>query len=416
MARAGALQPLPPVHEEHLERRRRRRRSPGRTVVRIGAALLGVVVSAIALLVVAVVVLAVSRNHGVNSSLPPLEPSSYGMNVALSPDGATAYVTEPTADALAVVDTGTGSEEAHVPVGLGPAGLAVSPGGGQVWVADADAAGDGVQTSVTVVSAATDTVVGTISGLGAISGAIDVAFAPGGGTAYVSENGGLSDGGVAVVDAATLQVVGQLVPSLGTQWNPTSVAVSPDGQQVWVSAEPSPISIKPGSVFVFSAATGDELAQVRVGAAPDFLALSPDGRYAYVAAKVGCRIEEIDAATFRVVTSVVAPSGFGCPFGVAAGKEDGTVYAVTGNDHFFDQGRQGDAFEVYSLASGAVSVHRITGADPVTVAMSPDGATAYVVDADHPTIDVVSAATGAVMTKVPLAGLPAATSTAAGGG
>jgi YVTN family beta-propeller protein len=373
-----------------------------------------------------------------NFTTPP--PSAYGIDIALSADGTRAYVTEPSDDRLVVLDTHTGAVLATVAVGDTPSGLALSPNGTQVWVVDTDLSSAPTaapapigspsttigspsttgpplntgQPSVTVVSTATDSVVATITVPDL--GPIDVAFSPDGHWAYVTDNGTFADGFVNVIDTSSLAVVGAIAPRDhppdAQGWNPTSVAVSSDGGQLWVSAV-NDMGDSPGTrddVDVFNTTFGGQLAEIPVGAGPFFMVLSADGRDAYVADKVSCDIRQIDTTTLKVVATVPWPSDQGCPFGLAAGPGD-VVYTVTGDDHTFNEGSAGDAFgSVHFAPSPATSppqagapgdpapatVLGSVGADPVTVALSPDGSEAYVVDADRPAVDVVDTATGAV--------------------
>jgi YVTN family beta-propeller protein len=337
--------------------------------------------------------------------LPVQSPSSGGMNLALSPDRSTAYVTEPSSDSLAVLRLGV--VVARVKVGPMPTGLAVTPDGGQIWVADSDVAGLGEPGSVSVVSARTDSLIATIT-VG--PNPIDVAFSPDGRRAYVTDYAPLSEKpwpSVSVIDTATLAVVGELSPpwvgALGSSWNPTSVAVSPDGSKVWVSeVDLSASSSSHDSVYVFGAATGAELARISVGAGPFFMTLSRDGRFAYVADKTSCDLKEIDTASYQVVATVPWASSHGCPFGLASGPEDNVVYTVTGSDHTINEESAGMAFGSVDFASGHPVVTENVGRDPVTVTLAPDGSTAYVVDADRPSVDVVDAATGVVRAVVML--------------
>ena len=109
------------------------------------------------------------------------------MDIALSPDGTLAYLTEPASDSLLVLSTATGQLRATIPVGDDPSGLALSPDGAQVWVVNTALSSS--TGTVSVVSTATDDVVGTVP-VG--PGPIDVAFSPDGRTAYVTDNGVIS--------------------------------------------------------------------------------------------------------------------------------------------------------------------------------------------------------------------------------
>jgi DNA-binding beta-propeller fold protein YncE len=180
--------------------------------------------------------------------------------------------------------------------------------------------------------------------------------------------------------------------------NPTSVAVTPDGNEVWVSDvdDMAGSSPAPGVVSVFDRADGAQVATIPVGKGPFFLALSADGREAYVADKVSCDVREIDTTTFRVVATVRWPVAAGCPFGIAAGPNDTTVYAVSGSDHTLSEGHAGNVLGSVDFATGEARLSGPVGQDPVTVALSPGAETAYVVDADRPVVDVVNPSDGAV--------------------
>ena len=144
------------------------------------------------------------------------------------------------------------------------------------------------------------------------------------------------------------------------------------------------------------AAAPASVATIPVGSGPFFLALSGDGREAYVADKLSCDIREIDTATFRVVATVGWPLSRGCPYGIATGPNDNIVYAVTGSDHTLSEGHAGNAFGSADFATGQAHVSGHVGQDPVTVALSLDATTAYVVDADRPVIDLVDPTDGSI--------------------
>jgi YVTN family beta-propeller protein len=179
------------------------------------------------------------------------------------------------------------------------------------------------------------------------------------------------------------------------------VAVTPDGKEVWVSQvddldDLSGSSTTPDAVSVFDAATGALMATIPVGSGPFFMALSHDGREAYVADKISCDLREINTATFSVVATVDWPSSHGCPYGLATGPDDNVVYTVTGSDHTLSEGHAGNAFGSVDFATGQAHVSGHVGQNPVTVAVSPDATTAYVVDGDRPAIDLVNPADGSI--------------------
>ncbi len=374
-------------------------------------------------------------------------PSLYGMNVAFLPGGTEAYVSVPSKNLLDVYNVSSGAIIGKIAVGQTPTGLAVSPNGSQVWVADTSVyslenSGGQSGGSVSVVATRTNHVVANISLPG---GPIDVAFSPNGLTAYATVNGVLSGGYVAVMNTSTFKVVAKLTPTFNatsvapnmttslvspsstqapttTQvpsttylptpnlseclssdsascWHPTSVAVNPNGSQVWVSeayAVPYlPISL-PGStyssdyVYVFNTANNEEIASIKVGDGAFFMAMSKDGKYIYVANKVSCSIDEISTATFEVVYSLHAPVVDGCPYGIAASTTDSVAYTVTGNDRTVNMGQQGDMLEMVNFITGKVTALRSVGSDPVTVTLSPAGDSMYIADAQLPVVTAIS--------------------------
>jgi YVTN family beta-propeller protein len=79
---------------------------------------------------------------------------------------------------------------------------------------------------------------------------------------------------------------------------PMGVVVSPDGSRVFVSTG------RGGSVVSVSAATGEIIGSVIVGARPWGLALSPDGNYLYTANGTSDDVTLVDAHTLQVIGKI----------------------------------------------------------------------------------------------------------------
>ena len=334
-------------------------------------------------------------NFNLNQPNPSNAPSQYGLNALVSRDSKTIFVTMPGTNRLAVVNAQSGTIVKEVSTGVTPTGLALSPNGREVWVADTNLdppfTPTGYLKNVTVISTATDRALGTIEWVGA--DVLGVAFAPNETRAYVSANGiGSSAGeGVEVIDTATLKVVGSLkFPSSAFDtWSPASVAVTPDGQDLWVSSQSAETPTAPGYVYVFATGTEDEIGSIAVGEGSFFMTMSHDGKYAYVADKESCDTQEIDTRTFRVVAIVRTQAKYGCPYGIAATSTDGVIDTVTGSDNTLNLGRQGDVFEQIDFRTSSVKVVGGVGPDPITVTTDPQAERAYVVDADSPFVTVI---------------------------
>jgi len=109
-----------------------------------------------------------------------------------------AYVSSSRANTVSVVDTATNAIVTTIPIGHGPDGLAVTPDGSRVYVANADG-------TVSVIDTASNTVVATVTVGGRPSW---VTIAPDGTRAWVTGFDRTS-----VVDTASNTVVGT-VPAL----------------------------------------------------------------------------------------------------------------------------------------------------------------------------------------------------------
>ena len=154
------------------------------------------------------------------------------------------------------VDNYANPAETLIHVGFDPQGLAVTPDGSQVWIADT-----GPQTGqpslggISVLSTASDTVTSTLN---LPADPREIVFSPSGATAYVTTGDGLL-----VFNTAT-QRLAAVIPGLG---NPEDVAVSPDGKTVYVT------NTVQGVVDVISAATNRVTGTIKVGQMPWQLAL-----------------------------------------------------------------------------------------------------------------------------------------------
>jgi YVTN family beta-propeller protein len=102
---------------------------------------------------------------------------------------------------VAVIATATNSVIDTIPVGAGPQGIAVSPDGSLVYVANSGAAGGSNKNTVSVIATATNTAIATIP---TGNFPLGVAVTPDGSKVYVA-NG--FDNTVSVIDSATYTMI-----------------------------------------------------------------------------------------------------------------------------------------------------------------------------------------------------------------
>jgi YVTN family beta-propeller protein len=289
--------------------------------------------------------------------------------VAVSPDGSRLYVANQSDGTVSVIDTATNTVVGEpIPVVVAPYAVAVSPDGSRVYVTSLYVGPGG---TVSVIDTATNTTLGDPIDVGG-SYHFGVAVSPDGSRVYVT-NG--VDNTVSVIDTATNTVVGDPIP-VGS--SPVAVAVSPDGSRVYVANQFD------NTVSVIDTATNTVVGDpIPVGLEPSGVAVSPDGSRVYVANQTGNTVSVIDTATNTVVGDPI-PVG-DLPHAVAVSSDGSRVYVT----NFF-----GATVSVIDTATNTVVGDPIpVGTHPLGVAVSPDGSRLYVANQSDGTVSVIDTGT-----------------------
>jgi len=200
--------------------------------------------------------------------------------------------------------------------------------------------------------------------------------------AYV---GNFKDSTVSVIDTATNAVVATVPVAAG----PHGMAVSPDGRFVWVAGEGS------SNVSVIDTASDTVARSVDVGASPHGVSMLPDGRTVLVGVYGADRIAFVDTASGGVVATVAVAK----PHTIAV-RPDGKVAVVASQEpgHF--------ALVVVDLATRAV-VHRIELEQaPRDPEFSADGKLLYVTRAGVNALRVIDPASDRVVADIPTGASP----------
>jgi YVTN family beta-propeller protein len=249
----------------------------------------------------------------------PAGPNPYG--IAITPDGATAYVAnnaEP-GPSVTPIDLATNTAGPAIPVGGFATEIAVSPDDRTAYVVT-DTNG-GFPTSVTPIDVATDTAGNPINLDPSRGSAIDVAITPDSQTAYVAANRDPLSGTVTPITLATRHVGTAIqLPGPGVE----SVAVTPDGSTVWaLSISPPNDTLTPIDVHTNTVGTAISVA-ANVGCQGfAALAITPDGRKAYVSDPCANLVVPVDLVTQTVGTPI--PMG---AYGIAITPDGSTAYAA----------------------------------------------------------------------------------------
>jgi len=212
--------------------------------------------------------------------------SAFMIGVAVTADGATAYVGSNGSGRVSVVDTATMLVIATLPIA--PQAIATAPDGTSIWVVTNISGA-----TMAVIDSSTNTFTTFLLGPGSFFPS-SIAFTPDGAFAYLANNGANL---VAVIDTASRATVATITAG----FRPNAIAVSPDGAYAYVSNQLS------NNVSVISTATNNVVATVLVGSLPAGLAFTPDGAFVYVANSGGTTVSVIDTATRMVVSTISVP-------------------------------------------------------------------------------------------------------------
>jgi len=230
--------------------------------------------------------------------------------IAISTQLDRAYVTDDgtsssLGDSVTPIDLKTLKALAPIAVGAGPQGIAITPDGLKAYVADAGAIVAGqsgpVGHTVTPIDLKTGRAERPIT-VG--NGPTGVAITPDGGTVFVTNLDSLS---VTPINVST----DQALAAIAVPGGPVAVVVA-DGD-AWVVDTPS--SQSPGNNVVPISVSSDKAGKpITVAKGVQAIALTPDGKTAWVTCLNAGEIESIDLASHSVGSAVKVPGG---PFAIA---------------------------------------------------------------------------------------------------
>jgi YVTN family beta-propeller protein len=208
--------------------------------------------------------------------------------VALTPNGATAYIAE-TGQYYVLADDIATKAQTKITVGAYPEDVAVSPSGKVVYatVTGGDT-GPGGSDAVAVIDPATNKVTGDIK-VGPAPR--QVVFSPDGSTAYVTTETGIYE-----ISTATSRVV-RVIPDFASG-GPQGITVSPNGATLYVTNPDA------GTVLAIDAANGKITGSAAAGAEPEAVAVTPNGNTLYVADMNSDSVSVLSAATLQTTGTI----------------------------------------------------------------------------------------------------------------
>jgi len=284
---------------------------------------------------------------------------------AISPDGSTLYSTNLSAAGVwSISEFQTSTQQVVKKVGqLGPL-WALALGNDGLYVLDADQSG--IATVDVASRAATHVALGGV-------GVNSVAIPPAGETVWASTYGFGLGGDILFLNPATQRLRYKVGPS-------GSLAFSPDGKEVYVA--------NPGVLTAYDTATLNPIGSAYVGQLTnlDQAIPSPDGKRVYISATfISGSISNgsvflspgeiliLDTSTFKYTAAISVNDGMGA----IALTPDGSTLVYTAN-----HGRVHLLDTATNKVTGTIHLTPANG-DLADVAISPDGSTAYVADAQN---------------------------------
>ncbi|MFP5069512.1 Hsp70 family protein [Pseudonocardia nantongensis] len=138
---------------------------------------------------------------------------------------------------------------------------------------------------------------------------------------------------------------------------------------------------------------------VPAGASSGFVAISPNGRLAYVANRTAGVVTVIDTSVNAVTATIEVPAG--PPQYVAFAPDGGHVYVSV-----FDEARTIAAVAVLDTTTNSVVATVPVQTRPFALAVAPDGGKVYVPNHDSGTVSVIDTATNALANEIVVAPNP----------
>jgi YVTN family beta-propeller protein len=216
---------------------------------------------------------------------------------------------------------------------------------------------------------------------------------------------GTSAGSGTTVEAVDLTANPVATRAITVGQFPDAVAIAPNGLTAYVTNYAS------NTVTPINLATGKAEKAINVGVGPAAIAITPNGKFAYVTnagtSPIGNTVTPINLTTHKTLPPITVGDG---PQGIAITPDGSMAYVANAGAVVTGQpGTVGSTVTPIDLATRTPGTSIKVGNAPLGVAVSSDGATVYVTNANSSSVTPIQA--GAAGTPVPVDGSPQAIAT-----
>ena len=323
-----------------------------------------------------------------NTAGPPIPTGSDPEHLAITPDGKIAYIANGGSDTVTPIATATNTAGPPITTESGPGAVVITPDGKTVYVVTGADPG-----TVTPIATATNTA-GPPIPVGDWPNVI--AITPDGKTVYVVN---FLSGTVTPIATAT-NTAGPPIP---VGHHPEAIAITPDGKTAYVatvnygspsSPDRANADYPSGSVTPITTATNTAGPPIPVGYLPNVIAITPDGKTAYVV--------NVNSGTVTPITTATNTAGPPITTGI-----DPEAIAITpdGKTAYVANEFSGTVTPI-TTATNTAGPPITTGSGPGAVAITPDGKTAYVANGESGTVTPITTATNTAGPPIPVGSDP----------
>jgi len=288
--------------------------------------------------------------------------------IQVAPNGKYAYITNPGARAVTVLNTANNQVSGTIKIPQGPPQfVSFSPDGRTAYVSVYNTRGS--VHLVAFVDTATGTVTSTVSVNNVTPGPSTAS--PDGRYLYVPNHnmtmGGRNENLIDVIDTTAQKLISKIAVPPNPHW----IVFGKNGQ-IYVTDHMST------TVTVLNARTNAIIKEIQVGETPHSIAISPDGKTVAVTSFNGNQVFLIDTATNQEVGTI------------PVGRNPLEIKYSPDGRYLFTANNEDNTVTVINAADKHVIARIPTGKAPTSISLLPNGRQAYVTDENDGTIEILN--------------------------